>query len=46
MNEDIERYYTKGKYLVVVYNQSANEAATVSEIRETYSYLKEIQQNK
>ena len=38
----IKKAYTKGKYLVVEYNESEYENMTVSELKALYSYLEEI----
>ena len=41
-DQDIKNVYTKGKYLVIEYNESVYEGATVSDIKALYSYLEEV----
>ena len=40
--ESVEKHYVKGKYLVLVYNKSAYENLTVSDIKDAYSYMSEV----
>ena len=41
MDEDIEKAYTQGGYLVVEYAKDEYDGYTTSEIRAIYSYLEE-----
>ena len=45
-DETIKKAYTKGKYLVIEYNESEYENLTVTEVRAVYSYLEEVKKNK
>ena len=41
-NDDIDKTYVKGKYVVVEYNKSTFENLTLDDVKTTYSYLKEL----
>ena len=43
-DDDIEKAYIEGRYLVVEYKESMYENLTTEEVREIYSYLKEAKQ--
>lgn len=43
--EDVEKAEIKGTKLRIVYKKSAYEGETLESIKQTYSYLKEIQEN-
>lgn len=43
--EGIKKKYTKGKYLVIEYDESEYDTLTLSEVKTMYSYLEEIKKN-
>ncbi len=43
--ENIKNAYTKGRYLVIEYNESEYEDMTASEVKALYSYLEEVQKS-
>lgn len=40
--DNIDKIYTKGKYLVIEYDKSQYETLTLDEVKLTYSYLEEL----
>ena len=43
--EGIKKKYTKGKYLVIEYDESEYDTLTLTEVKTMYSYLEEIKKN-
>ena len=43
--DGIKKKYTKGKYLVIEYDESEYDTLTLTEVKTMYSYLEEIKKN-
>ena len=44
-NENIDRAYVNGKYLVIEYNENEYGHLTLEDVKLTYSYLEEVKKN-